>query len=155
MASFTQTWGEYMLCKLRNACNQGSLRVPFQRAFRTTCLTCHPQFARTEELPHRLPSTSLQFITSYLVEWVNSKLTFNTKCLNFLTENHTGHQVPLTHMLEQKHFLIHHVFTYSLSPLLFSLKIIPQNTVRWTEIFLGTHEIYPNHEAYWIQLSSH
>lgn len=129
-----QTWGEYMLYKLRNTSNQVSLRVPFQRVF-GTCLACHPQFARTEELPHHLPSRSLQFIALYFVEWVSSRLTFNTKYLNFLTENHTGHRLSLTHTLGQKHFLIYHVFPYSLRPPLVSLKIIPQNTIRWIEIF--------------------
>lgn len=48
--------GICVLCKLRNASNLRPLTVPFQRAFGTTCLTRHPQFAGTKELhPHLCP----------------------------------------------------------------------------------------------------
>lgn len=69
----------------------------------------------------------LEIYDSWLCTWVgqvHSQLIFNTKCLNLLTENHTVHQLLLTHMLEQKHFLVYHVFAYSSRPLLFSLKIM-------------------------------
>ena len=57
---------------------------------------------------------------------MHSQLTFSTECLDVFTGSRTDQQLQLTHPLEQKHFLVYHVFTYSLRPPLFSLKIIFQ-----------------------------
>lgn len=65
-----------------------------------------------------------------------SQLTFNTECLDALTGSHIGQQFQLSHPLEQKHFLVYHVFTYSVRPPLFSLKIIFQK-ISFQELSLG------------------